>query len=167
MESSLADGTLRLALRNETMSLYGITSYIDIHHFRPALDPFADVNRTDLLPQFRIEAVAPNVEIHHQHLARPIKFEPIDAAPQLADMETFYLNDMCPFVKVGRGGEEVLIDRADMTVIEHLEAIKNLQSPAQAEIRQRMLETPVEKRDVSEPVSNVVVSLIEYRKGRG
>ena len=34
---------------------------------------------------------------------------------------------------------EILVDRADLSVIEHLEAIKSLQSEEQKEIRERIL----------------------------
>lgn len=51
---------------------------------------------------------------------------------------------------------EVLVDRADMSVVEHLEAIKTLQAPKQFDLRKQA------RKEASRSTRQVVAQLVDY-----
>lgn len=66
-----------------------------------------------------------------------LRFEDLDVAPT-AEPITSFSGDVASMFKM-RKIERVFIEQADLTVIEHLQAIKDKQHNKQSEIRDRML----------------------------
>lgn len=66
-------------------------------------------------------------------------FQQIDAQPTCTFADVQSIEDMNIFNVPLTRAEEILIDDADMTVIEHLQAIKELQSEDQKRIRRDIL----------------------------
>jgi hypothetical protein len=82
----------------------------------------------------------------------------VDAIPELCQAESIDLGQMNIWKPAKSEVEEVLVDQADMTVIEHLQAIKDLQSDTQRELRDKMRQT-----ETTEVEGSIVVQMINYR----
>lgn len=126
-----------LLMKHAEMQLYGYTDALELQ--RTLQDPYM-TERAENLPIFQV-----------RHMARVLlsaytsthldfaSFSQIDATPQFTERKIQSVEDFNIFALARAKAEEVLVNRADMSVIEHLEAIKALQEPRQHEIRQRML----------------------------
>lgn len=90
------------------------------------------------LPPFRICHVAETF-----HVLKVMddfsRFREIDPIPQFRTEEIRTMEDPNIFAPCAPKAKEVLVDKADLTVVEHLEAIKALQSDKQRDIRDRLL----------------------------
>jgi len=136
-----------LLMHHENMKLYAIS-----HE--------AEFNRKGGRDWFEVVRVFGDLLFTIRSHFHSFDFQAIDARPQYIDAPPRSVKDtniFAPFTKM----KEIVIDKADMSVIEHLEAIKRLQDPAQAEIRKKILDTPEEKCFLNK---GVVVQLVEYRK---
>lgn len=136
-----------LCLHHEVCNMYAFTDECGI--------PFYDQIRDDLhmtatemrhrdamLRQqvFHITHVGMKGEIRMNY-HNAVNFELIDATPMrvpMDDLKIQRIEDMNVFRKAKPPEEQIVVDKADMSVVEHLEAIKRLQSPAQDRIRERM-----------------------------
>ena len=147
----------RLLLHNEQMKLTGITR-------SPVRFEGADAWNARL-PPFVITAMASRFEVCTIH-DDFTKFQQIDAKPVMVDAKIRSVEDFNIFNIPLKRGEEVFIESANMTVIEHLEAIKRLQADKQGEIRAKMLSERSESVSTVAPASDVIVSLVEYREKR-
>lgn len=63
----------------------------------------------------------------------------IDAEAQWVDTKIERAEDLNIFALARNQAKEILVQGADMTVVEHLEAIQKLQAPKQAELRERLI----------------------------
>lgn len=152
----------RLLLRHKMMALYALTNMHEIEQV--VTDPGYDLSR---LPVFQVVCVAPSIQTHMVHGFDFTRFREIDATPQISTTTIQRIEDMNIFAAPMPGAKgEVLIDGADMSVIEHLEAIKRLQSKSQEEIRQRILSDRQQNVEPSyqPPPTNKVVALVNYAR---
>lgn len=145
----------QLLIKNEALKLCGISNIVgfesDIH--RILMD-------TRVRPVFYIERVAPNIMVYQTHLELlpPTRFQEIDARPQIAESRIISIWDLNVFAT--KQTSQVLVDKADMTVIEHLEAIKRLQTPAQQELRKKALSSETAGKEL--PKIHLVAQLVSY-----
>lgn len=94
-------------------------------------------------------------------LGSAVGFSEIDPVPGMVVMdESVSLDDLDIFRKIGGESVEVLVDRADMTVVEHLEAIKALQSDRQRELRERARRITNAKGAMGAPKTETLASII-------
>jgi hypothetical protein len=124
-----------LLMKHAEMQLYGYTDALELH--RTMQDPYMTERAADL-PIFQVRHMARALMSHYAPLDFAA-FHQIDATPQFTERKIQSVEDFNIFALARSKAEEVLVNRADMSVIEHLEAIKALQEPHQHEIRQRML----------------------------
>jgi hypothetical protein len=136
-----------LMMKSEQANMYCITDHCHIAFWDQVRD---DMHMTDtdfyhresmLRHQiFNVSHVGLKGEIrmnyHHE-----VNFQLIDATPTrmpIDDLKIQSIEDMNVFKKAESPKEQIIVDKADMSVVEHLEAIKRLQSPVQDQIRERM-----------------------------
>lgn len=135
-EYEIRHDAYRLLLRHKMMRLYAVSTSEHVEHFMSVTSPSYDPSR---LPVFRICGVAPSIQSLQMPGIDFSAFRQIDAQPQFTTHAVQRVEDMNIFATPLTRTQEILIDKADMTVIEHLEAIKKLQSPEQQVIRERMV----------------------------
>jgi hypothetical protein len=126
----------RLLVHHRQGTLYGM-SHANILE-RQLSDPWSE----RMPPAFELTGLARSLEVISEHHMEPLPFAnfiQIDATPQLTERKIHRIEDFNIFKTITTRAEEIIIEKADMTVIEHLEAIKDLQSASQAEIRDRIL----------------------------
>lgn len=145
----------QLLLKHEKMKLVGITERTYLPRFPAHYQRVSGYNDAEFY--FRILHVANNFEMISIQNTPPSFFE-IDATPER--LVATPLNSLGIFKKMLSKGEEVLIDSADLSVIDHLEAIKALQSTKQKKIRDRILNG--EYDEGAYPNVNTLANLIEY-----
>lgn len=148
--------------RNDFMNLTALSAAMQIHQL--ITDHKMGGQYAAQLPPLVIEKVAPTIEIlrdarHENNFFDDFKM--IDARPRMESMRVSSLQESCVFAYAIDQAEEVVVDRADMTVVDHLKAIKELQSDEQKRLREKARQ----KRDRSEePVKgSVILQLTEYR----
>jgi hypothetical protein len=152
-----------LLLRHKLMRLYAVSDSQVVE--QAITDPAFPADR---FPIFHIRAVAPSIQTHVVAGYDFSKFREIDATPMVAHNIIQRVEDMNIFAAPMPGSKgELLVDGADMTVIEHLEAIKRLQSDKQMEIRERILRSRDEGSMPDSrplPKANVIAHLVNYRE---
>lgn len=121
-----------LLMRHEAMKLHAYTSQLVLE--RALHDQYYGEN----MPVFVVRHVAQSLQSAHVPLDFA-SFQQIDAEPRFADFKIQRVEDFNIFALARSKAEEVLVNKADLTVIEHLEAIKRLQEPKQRELRLQML----------------------------
>jgi len=87
-------------------------------------------------PVLRVnQYIAPSLNIQTMgDIGRISAFVPIDMVPKMETISSYDIGELGLFSR--RAPEQdILFDKADMTVVEHLESIKRLQSQKQAELR--------------------------------
>lgn len=150
----------RLLLRHKMMRLYALTDAMRIEEAMSHNGNLADV------PVFHICGVAPTIRSLEVPGINFSAFREIDAAPRVVTNKITCVEDLNIFAAPMPGAKgEVLIDGADMSVIEHLEAIKRLQSASQQEIRDRIIDSRKEGSDVLRQQSGKsnVIALVNYK----
>lgn len=147
-----------LLMRHEEMKLYAYTDQLVLE--RALHDPYY---RGEQMPVFVVRRVANTLQTAHTHLDFT-SFQQIDAQPQIADFRIQRVEDFNIFALARNKATEILVNKADMTVIEHLEAIKRLQQPKQQEIRQRMLREPEAPPARQAPRLHVVAQLVHLEE---
>ncbi len=148
----------RLLMKNAHMKLYALTDALHIHSME-FTSLYADRDMSNV-PVFKVAHCAPSI---HAQTVRGLDFasyQRIDATPQMVSSEIRRIEDTNIFAVVGQT-EQVLIDQADMTVVDHLEAIKALQSAKQREIRDRLL-APDRQAERVPPRLHLVAQLVHY-----
>ena len=155
-EYSMYGDNYRLLFRHNEMHLYAITHAERLEHMitRPEYD-------LERLPVFRVQGVVPQIEVIRM-MDDLSSFQQIDAQPCMTKEEITRVEDMNIFRVPMERAEEIVVDKADMTVIEHLEAIKKLQQPRQKEIRQRMVSAG-ESIDISER-TEVIANIVNFHR---
>lgn len=138
------------------MRLYAVTDM----HIIEAATGYHDMSE---IPVFNVIQCAPSLQSQLSHGIDFSRFQQIDAIPQMVTGKIQRLEDLNIFSVVGRT-EQVLIDKADMSVIDHLEAIKSLQSAKQREIRDRMArgEKDEQRPAHGRPNLHLVAQLVHY-----
>lgn len=116
-------------MKHEVLNLYAITHRVEIPFMQDRMIEAARNIR------FTVSVVAPNIKVV-QLMDNLAEFEPIDARRVFVAEPIKDIKDFNIFARIGKT-EQVLVDKADMSVIEHLEAIKKLQSDTQRELRQK------------------------------
>lgn len=145
--------TYQLLMKNDALKLYAIT---DVQTIVDLSDPRNARYLSSDYGTFQVRACAPDIYVYQVRMDMPsLNFVEIDAAPQMVESRIIRLADLNVFAT--KQAEQVLIDKADMTVIQHLEAIKKLQSPAQAELRKKARESRDEL-----PRIHLVANLVHY-----
>ncbi len=149
--------------RHEQMDLTALSAALQIHQV------LTDVNMggqyAAQLPPLTIERVVSRIEVYRDRERGNYfdDFVQIDAKPRMTSQKVSRLEDSNVFAVAIDKAEEVVIDRADMTVVDHLQAIKALQSEKQRVLRDKAREK--EKTQGEVPVSGeVVIQLTEYRQ---
>ena len=125
-----------LLMKHEQMQLYAYSDVLELE--RRLQDPYF-TERAAELPVFQVRRMA---KMLYSNWTAPLNFaafSQIDATPQMTTTTIRSVEDFNIFALACSKAEEVFVNRADMSVIEHLEAIKALQEPAQHEIRKRMM----------------------------
>lgn len=120
-----------LLMRHEAMQLHACTSELTLERLPQ--------ERWEHVPVFQVRAIARTLQTAHMPRVDFAAFQQIDAEPRFVDHKIQRVEDFNIFALARSKAEEVLVNKADMTVIEHLEAIKRLQEPKQRELRQEML----------------------------
>lgn len=116
---------LRVALRHQSMRMYGISESIYMDYFR--------YTRHTELPPIRIQYMASDLTVNiMDDLSR---FRPIDAMPQVDEIERKSIEDFSIFATPLVRTEEIIIEPE--TVAECLEIIKRIQKPEQDAIREK------------------------------
>jgi hypothetical protein len=88
-------------------------------------------------------------------------FTQIDAQPMQSTREN--VRDFNIFNTIATRADEIVIEKADMSVIDHLQAIKDLQSGSQAEIRQRMLDARARGSEDPGPDVEIHTNIVQLR----
>jgi hypothetical protein len=115
------------------------------------------------LPPIQITRVARTIELYRDIAVEDNLFNSytmIDARPQMAERKTHRLEDSNVFAVAINEEKEIVIDQADMTVVDHLQAIKELQSERQRELREKARHKTEGEIAVT---GNTVVRLVEYK----
>ena len=100
------------------------------------------MHRMDRVPCFFMTGLAARLEVIRWQEMSSISFadyQQIDPRPQLEERRIERPEDFNVFKLVDNHEADILVDEADMTVIDHLKAIKDLQSDEQQRIRDRLL----------------------------
>lgn len=123
----------RLMMRHRMIRLYAITAAEVIENYTNVLGP----GMHERFPMFRVMHCAPSIEV--VRITDDLtNFQQIDAQPMMINQEIKRIEDLNIFNVPLTRTEELVVDKANMSVIEHLQAIKELQSPEQARIRERI-----------------------------
>lgn len=134
-QQNYVDQTYRFVLRHAQLDLVG---YVDWTYISPSVMSLWGDNKD--LPIIHVANVARNMFTHAPLVVGDSPLTPwyrIDAQPQLCTEPLKSLADLSVFAKLQP--KEILIPRADMSVVEHLEAIIKAQEPKQHELRQSIL----------------------------
>ena len=152
IDFSHSDFTYRMMLRNNQMEMYGISHDSDFMGNRP------DRQHEQPMPEFNIHHMGKSPQIVIQEGGGYRQFQQIDAEPTFVNTEIKSIEDFNIFSVCQHKTEEVLIEGADWGVIEHLEAIKELQKDKQAELRKksRKKEGSSERIKPTEMVAQIV-----------
>lgn len=154
VDFKIYDLSYRLAMRHQAMKLHAISDSQHLENVSAGM-----YKSPEDAPVFTVIHIAPsmtNVQMMGYDFSQ---FVPIDATPQITARKIERIEDMNIFATVGRAAH-VMVDKADMSVIEHLEAIKALQSTKQQEIRRRELDATPAKREA--PRLQIIASLAHY-----
>lgn len=144
----------KLCLTHRALQLWALSDWAGV----PPV--YADANYfSDERYEFNVVHIGKSINIQ-VHENSPLSFCEIDATPVFSTKAITRLEDLNIFSAPKTRTEEILVSRADMSVVEHLEAIKALQSGKQKELRRKMAES----RDGKEfaPSMTMVAQLIEY-----
>jgi hypothetical protein len=127
------DDTYQLMVHSHEGKLYGVSSATHLNK------RMADAWNEDMPDSFMMQGLAQSIQTITANHIDFAAFQQIDATPQMCTTEITRVEDFNLFKTITTRAEEIIIEKADMSVIEHLQAIKDLQSNTQAEIRDRIL----------------------------
>jgi hypothetical protein len=158
-QHDMAGGRFRLLMKHEQMQLVALSTFseFDLHTAQRA--QFFEEGR---FPAFQVTHVVNDIQFRIAEMGMP-NFKQIDAEPQITYDQIKSVDDLNIFKIPLERAEEIIIDKADMTVVQHLKAIKELQKDKQAEIREsRRKRDAREARDISKPEHEVVANIIHF-----
>lgn len=145
--------TYTLLLKHRMMKLYAITS-------EEKWDDFSH-DSYGRMPVFHVQQIAPRFETVAVQSMDWSGYQQIDAMPCMAETERKSIEDFNIFHVPLTRAEEIIIDTADLSVIDHLNAIKELQSEQQKDIRQRILREGSHREGRgAQPKMDVVANLV-------
>jgi hypothetical protein len=150
--------TYRLLMRHRMMRLHALTDALSLENH---IQRDYNLNLANV-PVFNVIGVAPSIETLRVPDVSFTAFQQIDAQPQMSMARVERVEDINIFAVPLTRTQEILVDKADMTVIEHLEAIKRLQSPEQQAIRERILREGAMPPGASSPTArqHVIAQLV-------
>lgn len=141
-EQSYMDATLRIAVRNRDFQVYGMSEKVRLDFFRES--------RYIEMPAVSIQWMV-NKAIITDLVEDLSKFNPIDAMPQMMNIEKRDIEDFSIFATPLARTEEIIVEPG--TVAECLDIIKKIQLPEQGAIRERKrLAESREGRDMTSAV---------------
>jgi hypothetical protein len=161
MEDYGRDNMYRLLMRHDVMDLCALTSQTQIDALING--PMGeDLSRR---PIFNIQRVFNKVEIYRTE-EDFANFHQIDAKPRYTNDPIDNWDARNIFarifnVDIGKR-ETIVIDEADMSVVDHLQAIKDLQSSKQKEIRERLVRAAERGSNEEQPETKVIANLITF-----
>lgn len=148
-----------LLMRHQAMELWALSRTEQFGRYTSTLDSYYSNGDRDL-PPFEVMHVGKSLFIQTPTSLDFASFQQIDARPQFTETKIRSVEDFNIFALARSKAEEILVNRADMGVIEHLEAIKRLQEPKQHEIRQRMLREDATRPTRATPKLHLVANII-------
>ena len=86
---------------------------------------------------FQVQAVAPRIDVHSIPVVQNLgsnQWRQIDCTPTSREIHELNPENIFRYAKQD---DELVVDKADLSVVEHLEAIKSLQSEKQKELREK------------------------------
>jgi hypothetical protein len=148
----------RLMIHSHQGALYGLSNatYLDKR--------LAEAWNEDMPKSFQMQGLARSLEvIRHEEIGNSFaNFHQIDATPQMVDRKIERIEDFNIFQTITTRADEIIIEKADMSVIEHLQAIKDLQSFGQEEIRNRILDDRARGENASPDVT-IHTNIVQLR----
>ena len=110
----------------------------------------------DARPSFTVSAVAPTIQfLRDKHVE--LNYKQINAQPRLVENKITSIEDLNIFDVCKYEAEAIYIDKADMSVVEHLAAIKELQEPKQKELREKATYDSTKQRSVEPEVVSQII----------
>jgi hypothetical protein len=159
-----------LMMRHPEMNMTALTSAIRLDHGLSLMDNYSRRGFADPSPgvnamvPFNVIKVAPQFEnVRIQSTASWENFQLIDAEPQMVETTIERPEDLNIFALAMSQAEQVAIDKADMSVVEHLEAIKDLQSDEQKTLREKARKREARREGEHAVTGEVVVQLVDYK----
>lgn len=149
----------RLMVHSHHGQLYGLSNAT---HLDKRL---ATAWNEDMPNSFAMTGLARSLEViteHHAGEGAFAGFQQIDATPQFVERKIERVEDFNIFQTITKRADEIIIEKADLSVIEHLQAIKDLQSASQEEIRGKMLDGRAADRDAS-PEVQIHTNIVQLR----
>ncbi len=158
VEYDIHTDNYRLMIHSHHGALYGLSraTYLDKR--------LAEAWNEDMPKAFHMQGLARSLEvIREESMPAPYhSFQQIDATPQMVTRKIDRIEDFNIFKTITTRAEEIIIEKADMSVIEHLQAIKDLQSFDQEEIRNRILDDRARAENAS-PDVEIYTNIVQLR----
>ena len=132
----------RVLFGNKNLRLYGLSDMVRLRLMQGATYDMREEREV-----IQVNHIAPNIETIRMHTDVSMdRFRQVDAIPEVMEHTVTDVDSMNIFKwKDEQPVEQFIIEQADMTVVEHLEAIKKIQQPKQQQIRERMVREEVTK----------------------
>lgn len=155
-----------LLIKNKEMNLYAISNHLGLP-FDLITDPHRIADHENLVRAFEIRHVANSIQVQHLSLNGSNAFSDaiaINAEPKLMEHTVTRLEDLNIFRPLVTQSEEILIEQADMSVVELLQKIKDKQSDRQFDLRKKAKRAESEEViNIEAPQRSVVAHLSSYR----
>ena len=144
-----------------------LRSFFHRMDWKRMLDATAYDVPSDNLPVLTVNhAIAQDIFIEGVNDASP-QFTPVDMTPvPVFEYRKIRFSALDIFAPLQEPQEEIMFEQADMTVVEHLEAIKRLQADKQKELREkvrRAVESGEGGQVLDFPKQEVVASLVQLK----
>jgi len=131
------DDTYMLAVSNPQLQIVGRTT--EPIHIPRSLQYNYD---REHLPTFYVGILTHKVKIFHEHhVELPPMWHRIDANTKVSTAEIVDLHDMCHFAPWDKA-TDLIVNAADMEVVELLQIIVDKQQPKQKELREKLARAP-------------------------
>jgi len=157
VEQDFVDARIRLLIHNPDWNLYAFSDYSTHEFYRERHDEFR------MLPSFTIRHCSPRIQATRV-MDDFTKFRQVDAMPQFTNAVVESIEDLGIFAVPMTRTEEIIVEPADVYTL--LEQIKKMQSPEQAEIRERNRRRDREGASTVSQRQNFhaqIISLEDYR----
>lgn len=157
VEQDFVDGRIRLLINNADWNLYAFSNFDSCDYFGIGYE----VRREH--PVFHIRHCSPRIQVTNV-MDDFSNFRQVDAMPQYTSAEIKNIEDFGIFAVPMTRTEEIIVEPADVYTL--LEQIKKMQSPEQAEIRERNRRRDREGASTVSQRQNFhaqIISLEDYR----
>jgi len=132
----------RFCFSNEQLNLISIT---EVKRYEWSLrslshgSPYDPMYPKDAAP-IMVNSLSSSMQVMHYMSGDSFLegFREIDTEPEVMQHQVITPDDLCIFKYKDNEIDQVIVEQADMTVIEHLEAIKEIQKPKQKELREKL-----------------------------